>query len=108
MRRIGYAIIWSLCGAAVGFLIGVMAVNEEGVAGGIVLAAAGAIIGLALGGRVIGAVGWTMLAGAFTGGLTVILATGIGKMAIYGVPLGTVIGLAVGVGIEQYFKKPSR
>jgi len=107
-RRIGYAITGALCGAVVGFLIGVMAFEEERLASGAFFAVTGAIVGMVVGSRVIRVVGWTMIAGAFCGGLTAILATGIGKMAIYGVPLGTVIGLGVGIGIEQNFRKPSQ
>ncbi|MCU0872139.1 MAG: hypothetical protein MUE50_07320 [Pirellulaceae bacterium] len=105
-RRIGYTIVWSLCCAIIGFLIGVATFAEERLASGIFLAVCGAIIGMVFGIRVIRVVGWTMIAGAFCGGLIAILATGIGKMAIYGVPLGTIIGLGVGIGIEQNFRKP--
>jgi len=106
-RRIGYTIAWSLSGAVLGFLIGVATFAEERIASGIFLAVTGAVIGMVVASRVIRVVGWTMIAGAFCGGLIAILATGIGKMAIYGVPFGTVIGLGVGIGIEQNFKKPS-
>ena len=107
-RRIGYTIAWSFCGAVIGFLIGVATFAEERLASGLFLAVSGAIIGMVFGTRVIRVVGWTMIARAFLGGLIAILATGIGKMAIYGVPLGTVIGLGVGIGIEQNFRKPSK
>jgi MFS family permease len=105
-RRVIYAIACSLCGAVIGFLLGVLLVNDERLAGGAFLAVGGAIVGLILGSRVIGVTGWTMLAGAVVGGVVAVLTTRIGKMALYGVPLGTIIGLGVGIGIEQNFRRP--
>ena len=105
-RRIGYTIVCSLCEAVLGFLIGVATFAEARLASGLFLAVCGAIIGMVLGTRVIRVVGWTMIAGAFCGGLIAILVNGNGKAAIYGVPLGTIIGLGVGIGIEQNFRKP--
>ena len=104
-RRIGYTIVWSLSGAVIGFLIGTFLLNE--LEKGFVLAVCGAIIGMVLGTRVIRVVGWTMIAGAFCGGVIAVLVTGFGKSVIYGVPWGTIIGLGVGIGIEQNFRKPS-
>ena len=106
-RRIGWTIVWSLSGAVLGFLIGVASFEEERLASGVFLAVTGAIIGLVVGSRVIRVVGWSMIAGAIVGGVVAVLVTRIGKMAIYGVPLGTVIGLGVGIGIEQNFRNPS-
>ena len=104
-RRIGWTILGSLSGAVLGFLIGVASFEEERLASGVFLAVTGAIIGMVVGSRVIRVVGWSMIAGAIVGGVVAVLVTHIGKMAIYGVPLGTVIGLGVGIGIEQNFSK---
>ncbi len=106
-RRIGYTIAWSLSGAVLGFLIGVATFAEERLASGIFLAVTGAVIGMVVASRVIRVGGWSMIAGAFLGGVIAVLVTHIGKMAIYGVPLGTIIGLGVGIGIEQNFRTQS-
>lgn len=106
-RRVVYAIACSLCGTVIGFLLGVLLVSEERLAGGAFFAVGGAIVGLILGSRVIGVTGWAMLAGAVVGGVGTVLVTHIGKMALYGVPLGTIVGLGVGIGIELNFRRPS-
>ena len=71
-------------------------------------AAVGALLGGVLGGNVIRTVGWCMIAGALVGGIAAIVVTRIGKAAIYGVPLGTILGLIVGLVVEEARRKPSQ
>jgi outer membrane lipoprotein SlyB len=106
-RRLAYAIVWPLCGAVIGFLLGVVIMWDERLIAGAFFAISGAIIGMAVGSKLIGMTGWTMLAGAVVGGVVAVLVTGFGKSVIYGVPVGTIIGLILGLGIEQNFRKPS-
>ena len=99
--------VWSIGGAAVGFVIGIAIVRE--LRGGIVGALGGALIGGALGGRLISTTGWLMILGAIVGGLLAIVVTGFGKAVIYGAPIGAGLGLCLGLAMKHYaHKKPAR
>jgi len=99
-RRAALAVaICSMLVAGIGIgLAMVMGVPEVGF-----VAVCGAVLGAVVGNliAVVRTTGWLMLAGAVIGGVAAILLTGIGKAAIYGVPIGTIMGLAVGLAIEQ-------
>jgi mannitol-specific phosphotransferase system IIBC component len=97
-RRIPAAVIGLFCGALIGFVIGLLV---KDVPGGIVLAFVGALLGAVMGSGVIGIVGRTMLVGAVVGGFAAILLTGYGKAALHGVPIGTLVGLALGLALEK-------
>jgi hypothetical protein len=93
-----------LLGAAIGFTVGLLSVPE--LDGRIVLAVIGAFFGGVLGGKVISTAGWCMIAGAFLGGIAAMLVARIGKAAMYGVPPGAILGLIVGLVIEETRRKP--
>jgi hypothetical protein len=96
-------VVWSLCGAAIGFVAGMVIVKEF--PGGVFTAIGGALFGGAVGGKIIRTTGWTMLVGAIVGGVAAIIVTGIGKAVIYGVPFGAVVGLVLGLVLENYEQK---
>src|SRR3990172_6833705 len=104
-RRLVRAAIGFLFGATIGFVVGLLIVRE--LDGGIFLAVVGALLGGVLGGNIIRTVGWCMISGALVGGIAAILFTGIGKAEIYGVPVGTVLGLALGLVVEPNPNNPS-
>ena len=98
-RRLLRVAIGFLVGATIGLVVGLLTVRE--LDGGIFLAVVGGLLGGVLSGNVIRTVGWCMIAGALVGGIAAIMITRIGKAAIYGVPLGTILGLVVGLVVEE-------
>ncbi|MHB0958284.1 MAG: hypothetical protein ACYC0X_12460 [Pirellulaceae bacterium] len=98
-RRLIKLAIGLLMGATIGAVVGLLFIEELDAK--ILLAFIGAFFGGVLGGNVIRTVGWCMIAGALVGGITAIMITRIGKAAMYGVPIGTILGMIVGLVVEK-------
>src|SRR5262245_5710912 len=62
----------------------------------------GALCGTAVAVRLIRGTGFAMIAGGVLGGALAVVHTRIGKSALYGAPLGSLAGLALGLAIEQW------
>jgi hypothetical protein len=102
-RRLLGVVLGLLCGAAIGLAMGLLIRRELPV--GLLLASGGALVGGIAGSNVIRTTGWLMLAGATVGGIAAIWVNANGKAALYGVPIGTMLGLAVGYAIEKALLK---
>jgi hypothetical protein len=97
--RLPGIVIGMLSGAIVGCVISLLTIRQ--LSGGIFLGLVGAFFGGVVGGKAIRTTGWLMLAGAIVGGLLAIALTQIGKAMLYGAPLGMVLGLVVGLALEE-------
>jgi hypothetical protein len=96
--RLTSIVVGLLSGAAVGFVVGLLIAEDP--MGWVFLAVVGAMFGGIAGGKLIKTVGWFVLAGAMLGGVIAILFNGPGKAAMYGAPLGAIMGLAMGLAAE--------
>jgi len=97
------ALVGLVVGAATGAIIGFYLIGE--IAGVVTSGAGGAFIGWTIAERIMSWTGWFVLSGAICGGLVGLLATGLGKGALYGIPIGSVAGLLLGMSLEAVMKK---
>ncbi|HEV3167252.1 MAG TPA: hypothetical protein VGZ22_24800 [Isosphaeraceae bacterium] len=90
--------IGGLCGAATGFVATFSLTRIAPAA--LTMGLVGLCLGASIGANVLKLTGWSMILGAILGGVASILITQHGKGSLYGAPLGTIAGFAVGAYIE--------